>query len=195
MCVATSSIAYFDLRGQPCDFTQVRSAVFDYDPSPKSSRVEALEHEFKKDASRVPSLFELALRTHYSRHQTKVLDSRLEPHHGATVRRAVKMMRNTVHESGGRTRCAACLRTYVVPRTEWIEWWSGLRGAEGPVPLLRRGCSWKCLPDVEDVDPEWTDCGWKHEANVDEDHGARSPTQGDEDDGGLSPKSKRRRLS
>lgn len=70
-------------------------------------------------------------------------------------------------EAGDR-KCTKCSRTFVIPRTEWIEWWEiakaqetrGLASAASPlrhfenkrddmenvVPLMRRGCSWKCVP-------------------------------------------------
>lgn len=48
-------------------------------------------------------------------------------------------------------KCSVCRKIYVVPRTEWLEWWS-VEG-EGGLPFLRRGCSWGCVPggdgDVE----------------------------------------------
>lgn len=60
-------------------------------------------------------------------------------------------------------RCTVCSKEYVTARTEWIEWWaiyspeeggpdlSGTDGiyerfSEATVPLIRRGCSWRCLP-------------------------------------------------
>lgn len=73
-------------------------------------------------------------------------------------------------ESGG-SQCTICRRNFVLPRTEWIEWWeiaknpdfgegmalsaaSPLRGVENDrdvlesmVPLMRRGCSWLCVPE------------------------------------------------
>ena len=60
-------------------------------------------------------------------------------------------------------KCTVCSKEYVTPRTEWIEWWAIysreeeapiLNDGEGTfdafshatVPLMRRGCSWRCLP-------------------------------------------------
>lgn len=68
------------------------------------------------------------------------------------------------HQLEGRLRrCTVCSKEYVTARTEWIEWWaiyspvegepdlSGREGiferfSEATVPLIRRGCSWRCLP-------------------------------------------------
>lgn len=68
-----------------------------------------------------------------------------------------------VKDGGGR-RCSICHRDFVLPRTEWIEWWdcstyeNGLKGprASGeklrPLPFQRLGCSLKCVP--REVDEE-----------------------------------------
>lgn len=62
-----------------------------------------------------------------------------------------------VKDAGGR-RCSICHRDFVLPRTEWIEWWdcstyeNGLKGprASGeklrPLPFQRLGCSLRCVP-------------------------------------------------
>ena len=80
-------------------------------------------------------------------------------------------------ESGG-SKCTICARSFIIPRTEWIEWWeiakvleinstasaaSPLRQMENErdvlesmVPLMRRGCSWLCVPEkvtMPDEDP------------------------------------------
>lgn len=73
-------------------------------------------------------------------------------------------------KESGVGECTICKRNFVVPRTEWIEWWeiSMVRDAneivmelarnerdvlESKVPLVRRGCSWFCVPaKVEVVD-------------------------------------------
>jgi len=72
---------------------------------------------------------------------------------------------NAKKESGD-TNCTICKRSFIVARTEWIEWWeiskaeehlvsaaSPLREMENErdvlermVPLMRRGCSWLCVP-------------------------------------------------
>lgn len=78
----------------------------------------------------------------------------------------------------GPTRCTICEREVIIPRTEWIEWWNIVKLAKGPVasrassqpiaenerdeaektvPLMRRGCSWNCVPkylrSVAEIEP------------------------------------------
>ncbi|KAI9716119.1 MAG: hypothetical protein M1812_005547 [Candelaria pacifica] len=58
-------------------------------------------------------------------------------------------------ESMGGKKCSVCGRSYIVARTEWMEWWGfvddddDLPGSRpmfhGNLPLLRRGCSWQCV--------------------------------------------------
>jgi hypothetical protein len=76
----------------------------------------------------------------------------------------------TLRESeGGDRKCTVCKRVFVIPRTEWIEWYEivkeqptrSLASAASPlrqmenkrdtierlIPLMRRGCTWNCLPN------------------------------------------------
>ena len=55
--------------------------------------------------------------------------------------------------------CTVCETPFVIPRTEWIEWWSIEHGL---IPFLRRGCSWQCWVDVERARKEegLVICGW-----------------------------------
>ena len=53
-------------------------------------------------------------------------------------------------QAGGKS-CSVCGNEYIIPRTEWVEWWycipdSGPHAMlyKSPVPLLRRGYSWAC---------------------------------------------------
>ena len=73
-------------------------------------------------------------------------------------------VKNTQELEGGLRKCTMCYREYVTPRTEWFEWWAihnldedeepDMSGGEdrydrftqATVPLVRRGCSWRCLP-------------------------------------------------
>jgi hypothetical protein len=76
----------------------------------------------------------------------------------------------------GSTKCSICKREYMIPRTEWVEWWEFVKCAddkgmasaasplrqmenerdavEGMVPLMRRGCSWLCVPEAVIVEEE-----------------------------------------
>ncbi|ESZ90708.1 hypothetical protein SBOR_8902 [Sclerotinia borealis F-4128] len=124
--------------------------------------------------SRVPTLLEIALQS-CSRHpQLPHLESYMKyppPQIPSLLRRAENVCYS------GPTLCTVCKRNFVVPRTEWIEWWeiekvskkdrlettsaasaaSPLRRVENErdvaeklVPLIRRGCSWLCLPSIFD---------------------------------------------
>lgn len=58
----------------------------------------------------------------------------------------------------GEKRCSVCNRAFVIDRVRWIEWWDCIPFENGsksprksgqnlyPLPFLRRGCSWGCLP-------------------------------------------------
>lgn len=56
-------------------------------------------------------------------------------------------------KTSGKQRCSVCGRQYIIPRTEWIEFWYITPGStllnfdEYLYPFLRRGCSWKCVPE------------------------------------------------
>jgi hypothetical protein len=106
--------------------------------------------------SRVPSLREVALlECNRFPYLDQFLDEDLSEYPELVVRllRQAKEVRN----AGGRC-CSICHRSFVIPRTQWIEWWdcttyeSGLKGPRAPgaelrpLPFLRRGCSWACVP-------------------------------------------------
>lgn len=79
-------------------------------------------------------------------------------------------------KESGATKCTICKRDFIIPRTEWIEWWEiakcaddkGVTSAASPlrqkenerdfvermVPLMRRGCSWLCVPETVTVQEE-----------------------------------------
>lgn len=119
--------------------------------------------------SRVQSLLEKALQSCSRNPELPHLESYLEyppPQIPSLLRRA-----ESVNYSGP-TLCTMCRRSFVIPQTEWIEWWeiekiskkdrmvSGsttlatLYGTEENerdateklIPFIRRGCSWSCLP-------------------------------------------------
>ncbi|KAF7877189.1 hypothetical protein EAF04_000874 [Stromatinia cepivora] len=118
--------------------------------------------------SRVQSLIEKALQSCIRSPEFPRLESYLEyipPRIPSLLQRA-----ENVNYSGP-TLCTICDCSFVVPRTEWIEWWEiekvskkdrldAVNNAAGPrvenerdtieklVPLIRRGCSWLCLPPV-----------------------------------------------
>jgi hypothetical protein len=62
-----------------------------------------------------------------------------------------------VRAAGGQP-CSVCQREYVIPRTEWMEWWDFTPCENGmkmprcpgeklrPLPFRRFGCSFSCVP-------------------------------------------------
>ncbi|ATZ50960.1 hypothetical protein BCIN_06g04240 [Botrytis cinerea B05.10] len=120
--------------------------------------------------SRVQSLIEKALQSCIRHPEFTRLESHMEyvpPRLPSLLRRA-----EDVNYSGP-TLCTICGTNFIVPRTEWIEWWEiekvskrermDAASANGPtparvvnerdiveklVPLMRKGCSWSCLPPV-----------------------------------------------
>ena len=117
--------------------------------------------------SRAPSLFEVALAACAKNPQLPFLADFL-PEDAPPTLRGLLADAAEKKESGG-SKCTICSRNFIVPRTEWIEWWeiakvletnstasaaSPLRQMENErdvlekmVPLMRRGCSWLCVPE------------------------------------------------
>lgn len=106
--------------------------------------------------TRVPSLREVALLAlSKSLYFDQIPDSDLASYPGLMARllRQAREVRNM----SGRC-CSVCYRSFVIPRTEWIEWWdvstyeNGLKGPRcpgeklRPLPFRRVGCSWACVP-------------------------------------------------
>jgi hypothetical protein len=117
--------------------------------------------------SRVPSLLEVALAACAKTPQLPFLADFLPEHSPPSLHELLAITAEK-KESGG-SKCTICARSCIIPRTEWIEWWeiakvlesnstasaaSPLRqmenerdGLEKMVPLMRRGCSWLCVPE------------------------------------------------
>lgn len=124
--------------------------------------------------SRVPSLLEIALRTCSQTPQLPYLASELPEDCPESFISLLGLV-SAKKESGG-SKCTICKREFIIPRTEWIEWWqiskaiddtdagsvaSQLRrienerdAAESMVPLMRRGCSWLCVPERAGAEEE-----------------------------------------
>lgn len=109
--------------------------------------------------SRAPSLSEIAIRACVKHPQLHDLPEFLPQDSPDKVKRILDLA-ITVNYSGSRT-CSVCEKSFVVPRTEWIEWWhvkdvllpylgQGVWGVrdleERHIPFMRHGCSWKCVP-------------------------------------------------
>ncbi|KAJ5266741.1 hypothetical protein N7478_009549 [Penicillium angulare] len=65
-----------------------------------------------------------------------------------------------IRAAGGQS-CSVCEKEYIIPRTEWLEWWDIIPHENGmkrprssgetlrPLPFKRFGCSWVCVPELE----------------------------------------------
>lgn len=116
--------------------------------------------------SRAPSLLEVALNSCMKTPQLPFLSSYLPedspPYLSTLLNKGIEKK-----ECEG-SKCTICNRDFIIARTEWIEWWeftkkteptnmsaaSPLRQMENErdvvesrVPLVRRGCSWLCVPE------------------------------------------------
>ncbi|KAL2822154.1 hypothetical protein BDW59DRAFT_149707 [Aspergillus cavernicola] len=107
--------------------------------------------------SRVPSLREAALLS-FSR--SSYFDTIPDDEMADFPSLMLRLLRDArdVRSAGGRS-CSVCHRSFVIARTEWIEWWdcstyeNGLKGSRAsgerlrPLPFRRLGCSLACLPN------------------------------------------------
>ena len=124
--------------------------------------------------SRVPSLFELALRAcARSGQPPRDLPSYLPPDAPARFPAVLERLAAQAEDNWGAGAagmpCGVCGRRAVAPTTAWVEWWVmshqracvdttsrwpynlsaagvGARPPESFIPFLRRGCSWACGP-------------------------------------------------
>ena len=161
--MASTRPAFLDICGRP---------VVGHTPSPTSQSSFWISSDISEPSSssrpppeqqkRTPSLLELSLRacSHSSNLSQApfLLPRDASPHLIDLVKRTFKL-----RESGGQ-KCTVCSKPFIVPRTEWVEWWYvnpdsdeegeqagenvGL-GSEPAIPFLRRGCSWRCWEERE----------------------------------------------
>ncbi|KAL8722081.1 MAG: hypothetical protein Q9225_001368 [Loekoesia sp. 1 TL-2023] len=129
----------------------------------------------------VPSLFEASLRACYQNPRLSQLPFLVPTD---TPELLVSALKHTwrLKQEGGQ-RCTICDTPFIIPRTEWIEWWQLSVKAEAedsaseegdptsnpapkyhklgsPVPLLRRGCSWSCVPGPSEPESSKNRTGW-----------------------------------
>lgn len=106
-------------------------------------------------ASRSPTLTEICLRT-YASLPPAMLASAPTDVGNETFNEALHRARKVIEAETVLPRCTICDKEYVFARTEWIEWhlfgrrkqvaYTKTDLAQSQVPLLRRGCSWLCVP-------------------------------------------------
>ncbi|CAP81269.1 hypothetical protein E8E15_008386 [Penicillium rubens] len=142
--VATGPITYMDMEGNPMGDSPSRNR-----PTPTPSGPTSPVND-------APSLREVALRAvsklPYLEHTT---DEELAEYPALLV--PLLQQAREVRAAGGQP-CSVCQREYVIPRTEWMEWWDFTPCENGmkmprcpgeklrPLPFRRFGCSFSCVP-------------------------------------------------
>lgn len=159
--VARTNVSFLDILGKPMPgWWPAPSQPGEYKIEPlKSGEIRVPKRE---ERTKTPSLLELSLRSCYNASNTVQLPFKLkdtcQPHVSDLLKKTYWLK-----EAGGQT-CSVCGSGYIIPRTEWVEWWYAydswphivlkhfcLRFPNGPIPALRRGCSWACSEEREDV--------------------------------------------
>ncbi|KAI9041162.1 leucine-rich repeat domain-containing protein [Aspergillus affinis] len=152
--VATGRVRRFNMEGLPVGEGQTNNLYMNRPTEPESE-------------SRVPSLREVSLLSfNKSPFFDQIPDSEMEDY-PELILRLLRQAR-AVRDGGGRS-CSVCHRSFVIARTEWIEWWdcstyeNGLKGPRcpgetlRPLPFRRLGCSPLCVPAAEDIQPAEVD--------------------------------------
>ena len=163
-CVAATSISYLDIRGSLCAGASVIPSQHqgDHIPLRQDSSIEPprLAKDKEKSSSHVPSLLEHVLRV-CTRYPQLEQELHYLERHGCPLVVHKFLERAAEHKISGGVSCSVCGQEYVIPRTEWVEWYPDMTGqGSEPIPFLRRGCSWHCVPDLESLPSEWKNCGW-----------------------------------
>ncbi len=142
---------------------------------PNPTNQASLDHSHK-----VPSLLETSLRACYKLPELSQLPYLIPDDAPNTLVLSLKRTW-TLKQEGGQ-HCTMCNSFYIIPRTEWIEWRQLPAGSaherslndfppsvimelgvemelvSSMVPLIRRGCSWACIPTP---DPGRREVGWR----------------------------------
>ena len=158
--LATTAPAYLDVSGRVCIGSRPSPAsTLRHDPGIISAPEQG-NATFHGTSSLVDVAFRTLAASASSGTMSALLASdTLPPHLVGLLQRAKE-----VEEAGG-MQCSVCGKAYVVPRTEWVEWWSWRR-LGGMVPFLREGCGWGCVRGKEGdgdagvVSRGWGECGW-----------------------------------
>ncbi|GME65068.1 leucine rich repeat domain protein [Neofusicoccum parvum] len=153
--IASTSVTRMDFdgsleRGSP---QQPSSTAYEVTTFPVPSVGHAPVDDLPASSTRVPSLFELSLRSAGRAVSHPELLRDLLPLD--TPPRVLRGLDETakVHQNGCQ-KCSVCKREYILPRAEWIEYWhyvpdSLVISAEDAfLPFLRRACSLGCAASV-----------------------------------------------
>ncbi|KAG9230631.1 hypothetical protein BJ875DRAFT_431267 [Amylocarpus encephaloides] len=123
--------------------------------------------------SHAPSLLEVALNSCSNSPQLPRLSSFL--HEDCPPYLSELLAKTAAKKESGGSKCTMCNRNFIIPRAEWIEWWeitkilnhktiASMASAASPlthmenerdvlesmVPLMRRSCSWLCVPQQQE---------------------------------------------
>ena len=159
-CKAVSRVAYYDIRGNLVGGTAPSSSTSSELPERGRRKPFEAADEYERSLSAAPSLYELSIRLCSLYPNPDQLSTCLPEGAPQYMQDALERMAQVKTEGG--SRCTVCGKDFIIPRTEWIEWWTGLPNVQSfGIPLLRRGCSWRCLPDVGHVQQNAMACGWK----------------------------------
>lgn len=136
-----SHVKFFDIHGSP---------------------VKGPEAPTARPASNTPSLLELCVKTWADTPNMPNLDEYLNGDYPEKLQHLMDDARTLRETEAPGRKCTICERRFVIPRTEWIEWWEIEQSPSGPVtseetvrprdiiesqlPFMRRGCSWRCVP-------------------------------------------------
>lgn len=110
-------VAYLSIDGSSVlGWTPAPSSTLDFQPQ-KSKMPEPLLTE----RTNVPSLLELALRSAYASMNLSQLPYFLPTSCPSNIDKMLKRAWYT--KSYGGQKCTVCNKEYLIPRTEWVEWW------------------------------------------------------------------------
>ncbi|KAI4210220.1 MAG: hypothetical protein LQ351_006898 [Letrouitia transgressa] len=169
--VYVTRVAYLDIHGNPAygclTLPSMVSCCW-----PAATPTAPLRIPGDRDST--PSLLELSLRACFTSPQIAQLPFLL-PKAPEFLRQHLKNAYWLTAQGG--QACTVCGKPFIVPRTEWVEWWvlepkkdglpengfaqsQRLAPMKPLVPLLRRGCSWACVPEAARKEPESFFVGW-----------------------------------
>ncbi|KAK7510604.1 uncharacterized protein IWZ02DRAFT_437149 [Phyllosticta citriasiana] len=120
-------------------------------PAPGAGHTPAKDLSNLPNKTRVPSLFELALRSAAGTSKPHTLRNLLSDESPSPVIRGLEEMERVLN-AGGQT-CSICSKPYIQPGAEWVEYWHYAdtlvcRADDSFLPFLRRACSLGCAVAV-----------------------------------------------
>ncbi|KAF4310182.1 leucine rich repeat domain protein [Botryosphaeria dothidea] len=153
--IASTAVARmeFDGRLQSGSPQRPSSTTYETTSFPVPSVGHSPADDLPASSSRVPSLFELSLRSAAKAvPNTEILRDLLPSDTPAPVLDALDEAWR-VQQSGGQ-QCSVCRKEYILPRAEWLEYWHYVPDSlvcsadDAFLPFLRRACSLGCAAAV-----------------------------------------------